>query len=228
VSAVVPTTSPLDRIATARANGFGLAVVAGPAAGAGWRAAHDVAPLDALVARTERALHPAPPAVAAAWHLEKHAWHAASLVLAALLVDGSLPPLGGAQVLDGPHGWTDAIAVRPGGWARGAAPVDAAELLEAHLAPVIGALAGRRAERALWREAADRVGQATLWCGEAFGRRADAWAAGAALLSAHTRLRAHAGFVLRDGEPFRRRGGCCLSYRCADGVLCDDCPLRRG
>jgi hypothetical protein len=220
-------TSPLERIAAARAGGFGLAVVPGPASGPRWRAAHDIAPLDALVARTDRALHPAPRAVAAAWHVEKHAWHAASLVVAALVVDGSLPPLGSAQVRDGEHGWTEAIAVPPGGWTGGASPVDAAEALEAHLAPVVQALASRRAERALWREAADRVGQATLWCGEAFGRRADAWAAGAALLGAQTRLRAHAGFALHQGEPFRRRGGCCLSYRCADGVLCPDCPLRR-
>jgi hypothetical protein len=205
----------LDRVAALRANGFGLAVVTGPVEGPGWRDAHDVAALHDLVDRTEAVLSPAPRAVAAAWHLEKHAWHAASLVVAALLLGRALPPLERAQVRDGTHGWTEAIAVPPHGWAGRATAVDAAEQLEAHLAPVVAALS------------ADRVGQAAVWCGEALGARAAAWAAGAGILAAHTRLRAHAGFHLRDGEPFRRRGGCCLSYRCADGELCPDCPLRR-
>jgi hypothetical protein len=214
--------TPLARIAAARSQGFGLAVVAGPAGGPGWRAAHDVAPVGDLVDVTEAALAPAPPAVAAAWHIEAHAWHAASLVVAALLSEGALAPLESAQVHHGENG-----LVRPDGWIRGATPVDAAELLEAHMAPVIGALAGRRAERALWRQTSDRLGQAVLWCGEAFGSRADVWAAGTRMLEANTRLRAHAGFHLRDREPFRRRSGCCLSYRCVDGELCPACPLVR-
>ena len=159
--------------------------------------------------------------------MENHAWQVGSLVIAALLSERALPPLGHAQVRDGEHGWAEAIAVPPDGWIRHATAIDAAELLEAHLAPVIRALSARRAERALWREASDRIGQAVLWCGEAWGRRADAWALGTALLAAHTRLQAHGGFHLRHGEPFRRRGGCCLSYRCTDGELCPDCPLRR-
>ena len=131
-------------------------------------------------------------------------------MVAALLCDGALPDLSTAQVRDGDSGWVEELAIDPRGWRAGASARDAAEALDAHLEPVIAALSARRAARALWREASDRVGQAVLWCGEAFGRRREAWALGTLLLASPTRLRAHAEFELRDGVPFRRRGGCCL------------------
>ena len=219
---------PLDRIAAARANGFGLAVVEGPRSGAGWHHAHAIAHdpelrdalLDQAQGATDSDLH----AVAVAWVLEKHAWHVASLVVAALLIDGSIPPLNRAQLMHGESGWADAIAVPAGPWRHGDA-VDAARALDAHLAPVIAALAHRRAARALWREAGDRVGQAVLWCGEAFDARDRAWSIGAQILAAPTRLRAPARFEVRDGVPFRLRTGCCLAHRAPGGVTCADCLL---
>jgi hypothetical protein len=218
----------LARIVAARANGFGLAVVAGPQPGPGWRdadaLARDPRLRDEVLDRAHAASGSALAAVGVAWVLEKHAWHAASLVVAALLVDGTLPPLHRAQLLYGATGWADAIAVPPGDWAH-ADPVEAAAALDAHLGPVIAALHGRRAPRALWREAGDRVGQAALWCGEAFGAREEAWSIGAQILAAPTRLRAPARFELRDGAPFRLRTGCCLAHRTPGGAACADCLL---
>jgi hypothetical protein len=221
-------TGPVERIAAARANGFGLALVPGPATGPGWRDAHawvhDPALRDDLVALAQATAGTDRP-VGVAWFFEKHAWHVASLVVAALLSERALPPLHRAQLLFGEYGWADAVAVPGDGWEPCATPADAAAALEAHLFPVVEGLRGLRAPRALWREAGDRLGQAVLWCGEAFGAREEAWALGTAMLEAPTRLRAPARFQLRDGEPFRPRTGCCLAHRAPGYPTCPDCPL---
>lgn len=220
--------SPIERILMARHNGFGLSVYEGPQVGLGWHDAQAVARDEALredvLERARRAAGTEMTALAVAWVLEKHAWHVASLVVAALVADGVVPPLEHAQLLLGDAGWAEAIAVPQTGWEHGDA-VDAARALDAHLAPVVAALGTRRAPRALWREAADRIGQAALWCGEAFGAREHAWSIGAQLLAAPTRLHASAGFEVRDGEPFRLRSGCCLAHRAPGGVACADCRL---
>jgi hypothetical protein len=227
VSVAVDLLAPL---AAARANWFGLALRAAPvpAGEEGWRpagaAAADPALLEALLARTAAGAGTRSPAVAATWHLEKHAWHVASAALAGVLVHGALPPLEGALLRDGEQGWAEAVALAPAGWAP-AGGAALARALEAHLTPVVHACARHRPRRALWRSVGDRLGQAALWCGEAFGDRAAAWALGEEALAAPTALRAPAGFALVDGAPARRRTGCCLSHRRPGGPVCADCPL---
>ena len=220
--------APLQRIVAARSGGFGLSVCEGPLDGPGWRhgdaIATDAALREDLLDRARRAAGTDMTALAVAWIVEKHAWHVASIVVAALLLDGTLPPLRRVQLLYGESGWPDAIAVPASGWEHADA-ADAARALDDHLAPVIAALGSRRAPRALWREAGDRIGQAALWCGEAFGAREHAWSIGAQLLVAPTRLRAPGQFRLRDGEPFRLRSGCCLAHRAPGGAACADCRL---
>jgi hypothetical protein len=220
--------SPFDRVVAARANGFGLAVVAGPARGPEWFDAHalvhDAALRDERLALAHAESGSDLPAIGPAWLVESHAWAVGSLVVAALLADSSLPPLHLLQVLHGPRGLVDAVAVPPDGW-RHADPTEAAVALDAHLGPLIDALRGRRAPRALWREASDRIGQAVLWCGEAFDAREEAWSIGAQILAAPTRLRAPARFELRDGAPFRLRTGCCLGHRTPGAAACSDCLL---
>ena len=224
----VAASAPLQRIVAARLDGFGLSVFEGPLDGSGWRHGHAIATDEVLredlLDRARRAAGTDMTALAVAWILEKHAWQVASLVVAALLVDGTLPPLHRSQLLYGASGWADAIAVPASGWEHADA-ADAARALDEHLAPVIAALGSRRAPRALWRESADRIGQAAMWCGEAFGAREHAWSIGAQLLAAPTRLRAPGRFQLRDGEPFRLRSGCCLAHRAPGGVACSDCRL---
>jgi hypothetical protein len=217
-------------LADAEANGFRLPVRAAPppAHEPGWRPADAPAGnptlLQALLDRTAAAIA-GPRVVAATWHLEMHAWHAASTSLAAILLHGSMPPLEQALLHDAEEGWADAIALPASSWA----PADGSALaigLQAHLAPTVEALAGHRPSRALWRCAGDRLAQAALWCGEAFGDRRRAWALASEALAAPTPLAAPAAFELVDGVPFRRRTGCCLSHRCAGGLACDDCGLR--
>jgi hypothetical protein len=89
----------------------------------------------------------------------------------------------------------------------------------------VDGLARGRPRRSLWRSVGDRLGQAAVWCGEAFGDREGALALAADVLAAPTPLRARAGFVLRGDQAYRPRTGCCLSHRCAGGSTCDDCPL---
>lgn len=218
-------------LAAARANGFGLEVCAAPppASEAGWRPAHaaarDPALLDALLDRTAAAAGTNSRAVGATWHLEKHAWYAASASLAAMLVHGTIPPLDDALLRDGEQGWAEAIALPASHWA----PADGEELatrLEAHLEPVVEALTRHRPRRALWRCAGDRLGQAALWCGEAFRDRRRTWTLASEALAAPTALAAPARFELVDGGPYRRRIGCCLSHRSPGGLICEDCTLR--
>lgn len=222
-------TYPIAPLAAARAGGFGLGVRATPAP-AGWReagaAARGPGLLDSLLARIAGAAGTRSAAVAATWYLEKHAWHACGAALAGLLVHGAVPPLDRTFVHHAREGWVDAIAVPEDGWEQ-ASPAVLAARLEAHLSPVVAALGGRRPARALWLCAGDRLAQAALWCGEALGCRADAWSLATEVLAAPTALQAPAGFALWEGEPFRRRRGCCLSHRCPSGATCADCPLSR-
>lgn len=207
-------------IAAARLSGFGLAVCAAPppAGDRGWRRAADGPPLPAPCAL--------PPAVGATWQLEKHAWFVAAAAVAALLVRGSMPPLGGVWLRYGADGWAEGIAVPRDGWSAAGGGLLAVRL-EEHLAPVVDALSAHRPRRALWRSAGDRLGQAAIWCGEALGDRDGALSLAADALAAPTALRAPAGFGIVDGLPFRRRAGCCLSHRCDGGVECADCVLGR-
>jgi hypothetical protein len=222
---VIAAADPVAPLAVARAGGFGLGVRALPVPSDedGWRPAGAVAEdLGVLLPRAIAAAGPR--AVGATWLLEKHAWFVAGAQLAALLVHGAMPPARALWVRCGASGWPEAVALPTAGWA----PADGARIaaaLEAHLVPLVEALAAHRARRPLWRSAGDRLGQAALWCGEAFGARGRAWALASDALAAPTALRAPAGFALRGGEPFRRRTGCCLSRRCPDGATCPDCPL---
>ena len=225
------TTHPVDAIAAARAGGFGLPLQRLPEAGdPGWRpagaAAADAALREELLRSSADATGTGSPMVAATWLLEKHAWHVAAVALGSVLLDGRVPPLERLLVRDGAEGWVEALALPGDGWRPGGAKELAAGF-EAHLAPLVEELAAHRARRPLWRSAGDRLGQAALWCGEAFGDSARAVRLAADVLTAPTALRAPARFTVHEGVPFRRRTGCCLSYRCPGEVSCEDCSRVR-
>ena len=103
------------------------------------------------------------------------------------------------------------------------------EALLAHLEPLIDALVARRLRprRALWRAAGDRVGQAFLWCAEAYHAPARARRLAELVLEdspMHVPLRSAVG---QDGAPYHLRASCCLNHRVDAAALCPGCPLRR-
>jgi hypothetical protein len=228
----------LARIAEARAGGFGLAVEQRSAAEASWVPAEELAgadgPLDDMVAAVAGSAGFDYPPLGAEWVLEHHAWQGASLTAAAMM-SGWVPDLAPANVLvhfrDGAI-W--GIALR-GGDVR-ELPDESAlaraghDALVTHVAPLVEAIAARRlrAPRALWRAAGDRVGQAFLWCAEAFSDPDRAARLATRMIAPpsqlHVPLRSARG---EDGTPFHMRASCCLYHRVPGAELCPGCPLRR-
>jgi hypothetical protein len=219
--------NPVLAIAQAEALGYRLDVRTLPVPQEpGWRPAHAAArdPLlmERLLARSAVVAGTRARAVAATWHLEKHAWFAAAAALGGLLSRGELPPLDTAWVRDGEAGWVEAVAIPVEGWSPGGG-AELADALSAHLEPVVEALTRHRGRRALWRSVGDRLGQAALWAADAFDERALALAADA--LEAPTPLASPRSFEIVEGRPTRRRTGCCLSHRCDGAIVCADCVL---
>jgi hypothetical protein len=217
----------VEAIAAARADGYGVTVEPLPVSGPGWRRGAEVpGHLDELLAAVAEATGTRSPAATVTFFLEPYAWHLAAACVGALLCSGALPPLDDVQVHDTPEGWCDAIALPAGGWT----PATGAELaarLEAHLAPLVGALASQRPTSALWRSVGDRLGQGALWAGAAFEDPDGAWDLLEAALAAPTTLRAACAAETADGRRFRRRTGCCLNHRSPDGPICPDCVIVR-
>ena len=229
----------LARIAEARAGGYGLFVARRSEPGDGWYEAgvlaRDDGPLDGLVADIARAAGTDLPSVGGEWLLELLAWHGAALTAAAMMSGRWVPDLSPANVLVGVEGGSVlGIALRGGSareYAGERALARAAHAaLHAHLAPLIDALVARRLRprRALWRAAGDRVGQAFLWCAEAFGAPARARRLAVLVIEPpsplHVPLLTAAG---DDGAPLHLRASCCLWHRVPGSSLCPGCPLRR-
>lgn len=224
----------LSPVAAAEVAGFGLPLrpLPRPADEPGWRTAQtladDPALLQDLLGRGAAALGSPSGAglVAATTLIEAHAWYVAATALGGVLLHGRIPPLEPLLLRDGPEGWVNELALPAHGWERGGG-AELAVQLETHLAPVVAALAPHRRPKPLWRSVGDRLGQAAIWCGTAFEADAQVLEIATDALSAPTALRAPARFTVQDGVPFRRRTGCCLTYRTAEAVHCDDCSLIR-
>ena len=220
----------LDRISALRGDGFGLTVEQRDAPGDGWLAVDAIAAdLDGLLAGIYDLAGLRHPPLGAEWLLEHCAWQGASLAVAAAM-DGWVPDLTPGNVL---------LWFRDGGvWgialrevrAAGADPRAAHDALEAFLTPVVAAITARRlrAARPLWRAAGDRVGQAVMWAGAAYGDPGSARRLGEAMLAPpspmHVPLRTD---VAEDGTPYHVRSSCCLYHRVPGAEVCAGCPLRR-
>ena len=220
----------LDRITALRGNGFGLTVEQRDAPGEGWLAADALAAdLDGLLEGIYDLAGVRHAPLGAEWLLEHCAWQGASLVVAAAM-DGWVPDLSPENVL---------LWFRDGGvWglalrevrAAGADPRAAHDALEAFLTPVVAAVTARRlrAPRPLWRAAGDRVGQAVVWAGAAYGDPEAARRLGEAMLAPpspmHVPLRTD---VSADGMPYHVRSSCCLYHRVPGVEVCAGCPLRQ-
>jgi hypothetical protein len=228
----------LARIAEASAGGYGLAVEHRSEPGAGWLPAEELVrergPLDGMVTAVARNAGFDHPPLGAQWLLEHHAWQGASLTAAAMM-SGWIPDLTPRNVLVRfRDGAISGIALRSG-------PVreirnDAAlaraghDAVVAHVSPLVHALAARRlrAARALWRAAGDRVGQAFLWCAEAFGDTERAARLATTMVAPPSPL--HVPLQTARDEhriPFHVRSSCCLYHRVPGATMCPGCPLHR-
>jgi hypothetical protein len=228
----------LTRVAEARAGGYGLAVEHRSEPGAGWLPAdelvRDGGPLDGMVAEVARCAGLDYPPLGAQWLLEHHAWNGASLTGAAMM-SGWIPDLTPGNVLVRfEDGALSGIALR-GGPVREIRDHTALaraghDAVVAHVSPLVRALTARRlrAARALWRAAGDRVGQAFLWCAEAFGDAERAARLATTMIAPPSPL--HVPLHLaRDehGTPFHVRTSCWLYHRVPGATPCLGCPLHR-
>ena len=221
----------LDRINALRGGGFGLTVEQRDAPGEGWLAADALdARLDGLLAGMHDLAGLDHPPLGAQWLLEHCAWQGASLAVAAAM-DGWVPDLSPGNVLlwfrDGGV-W--GIALREVRRGRRRPARAAHDVLEALLTPVVAAITARRlrAARPLWRAAGDRVGQAVVWAGAAYGDP-DARGGSARRCSRRPRrctCRCRPRSAA-DGAPLHLRASCCLYHRVPGAEVCAGCPLRR-
>lgn len=127
--------------------------VGGPAGAA----AEDGSGLEALLARGAAGSGTRSPAVAATWHLEKHARYVAARRWAASCGWERWRLWATYWVHDDENGWVDGLAVPAEGWSSGGGTALATALAR-HLAWLIEALSRHCSERALWCCVGDRVG----------------------------------------------------------------------
>jgi hypothetical protein len=220
------------RLAEAEAFGYGLGIESGARPGPAWTR------LDRLstAAEIERSLDalrtvvgaPSPRGLPVAWYVEKVAWHVGSPLAAALVCAGTLPRLrpSATWLRFTPYGLAigasaaDDTACAPGG------EHELAALFSTLMAPLVEA-AGRygRATRTLWRHAGDRLADAFLWSGEAFGCRERAWRLAEDVLALETPFSVPPRFALEDDSATRVRRTCCLAFRLADTEPCGRCPV---
>lgn len=236
----------LERVAAARAGGFGLQVARRDAPGDGWIEAVDLwrddGPLDELIDGVARLAATEHRHIGAQWLFEHSAWQAAALVSGTLMADARVPSLEPANVLLAMYdGSLWGIAVR-GGRVLGLEGDSGADIvvpderalaraahteLVTHLAPLADAIVARRLRSAkpLWQSAGDRVGQAMLWCAQAFDDEPRARRLAELVVAPPSPM--HVPIVTKvgdDGEPFHVRASCCLNHRTPDASLCAGCP----
>ncbi len=234
-----PTTPPPD-LGSFTALGFGLEARwrrpgEPPPRGSGWiDAAAASAPerVEGMLARVARSAGGGPAAAHGTWLVESQAWAVASAAVLGLLASGSAPALAtlrfhlrvsddglvagivfGSDRLE--HDDPDVMTDRVGAG------------LQAHLAPLVGALVDRGVRRPapLWRAAGDRVAQGALWAGAAAGRWDEGVRTAERLVAAPAPFAVPLRAAVAPGTPLRRRAGCCLAHRVPGHDRCDDCPV---
>jgi hypothetical protein len=220
------------RLAEAEAFGYGLGVEAGVRTGPAWiRLDRACAPAE--IERSRHALRtvvgePSPRGLPVAWYVEKVAWHVGSPLAAALVCAGTMPRLrpSGTWLRFTPYGLAIGVSATDDTACAPAGEHELAALFVDLIAPLIDtARAYGRPARTLWRHAGDRLADAFLWSGEAFGRRERAWGLAEAVLALDTPFAVPPRFTLEDDSATRVRRSCCLAYRLANTEPCGRCPL---
>jgi hypothetical protein len=217
------------RIAGASLDGFrpDLRVVGAP--GPEWMSIAALGTAEAAAerrARVRRSAGPGAPArIGACWDVEGIAWFLGALVAGSMLGGGAVlvasPDSVWARI--GPDGLAEGLAVSSDAFAAPARLAAARRILHELLAPVVE-VGARAPARVLWWHAGDRVADAVLWCGEAFGRPDDAKRLAYELLAPGVPYSVPLG--LEAGRA-RTRRTCCLSRLTAGGEPCEGCPHQR-
>jgi hypothetical protein len=224
-----PPAAVVARIAGASLDGFrpDLRVVGAP--GPKWTAIAALGASETAAerrARIRRSAGPGPPSrIGACWDVEGIAWFLGALVAGSMLGSGVVLFASADSVWTriGPDGLAEGLAVSSDAVAAPACPAAARRILGELLAPLVDA--GARAQaRVLWWHAGDRIADAVLWCGEAFGRPRDATRIGHELLAPGVPYSVPLGL---EAGLHRTRRTCCLSRLTADGELCEGCPHQR-
>lgn len=235
----------LRRISAAEADGMRLLVDHRAEPGGPWFRVTELLESDGapavLLGRAAAATGVAGEHILGEWLFESYSRVLAELGAAFLLTTGRLPDLSAGNLLMASNrGLIAGVALRSdrmeGGTNKNGEQGDrpGAESLRRALIALIGPFAawfdrhGLRPEKTLWKSAADRIAEATLWAGRAFEGREAAGALAADLLSVPGPLEIPLETAVDPrGTERHRRVTCCLAYRAAGGSLCFTCPLNR-
>jgi hypothetical protein len=230
----------LDRIAAAEADGMRLLVERRADPGGAWFPVPELLEDDgapAVLLSRIRGTAGAPAGhIRAEWLFESYVRVLAELGASFALTAGRLPDLAPANLLMASrNGLIAAVALRSARLSAAQSGQGAlAGSLRASLIELIAPLAawidrhGLRAEKTLWKSAADRIAEAALWAGRAFGESHAASDLTTSLLGQPGPLNIPLETVVDPrGAERHRRVTCCLAYRAAGGSLCFACPLNR-
>ncbi len=177
--------------------------------------------------RIERAVGAGAPArLAPAWEVEAVAWFLGVMVGGALLLGPALPSPRPERVWAriGPDGLAEGLAIdAESRCVLPARPGEGRAAILAMLGSLVESL-GARSSRVLWWHAGDRIADAVLWSGQAFGAGEAALRIAEGLLAPGVPYAVPLG--IEGAGAARRRRTCCLARRTLDGATCEDCPHR--
>lgn len=230
----------IDRIAVAEADGMRLLVERRAEPGGAWFPVSELLESDGapavLLSRIRGVSEVPADHIRAEWLFESYARVLGELGASLLLSAGRLPSLGPDNLLMASrNGLIAGVSLRSAGLGspqpERSAMVDS---LRASLIELIGPFAawfdrhGLRPEKTLWKSAADRIAEATLWAGRAHGESGAATDLAASLLGRPGPLNIPLDTVVDPrGVERHRRVTCCLAYRAAGGSLCFACPITK-
>lgn len=230
----------IGRIAAAEADGMRLLVERRANPGGAWLPVSELLEGDAmpavLLSRVRGITEVPADHIRAEWLFESYARLLGELGASFLLSAGRLPDLTpGNLLMASRNGLIAGVALRsaslsPSGLERS----ELVDSLRTSLVELIGPFAGwldrhdLRPEKTLWKSAADRIAEATLWAGRAHGKGEAASDLLADLLGAPGPLSIPLETdVDPRGVERHRRVTCCLAYRAAGGSLCFACPIKK-
>lgn len=230
----------IGRIAAAEADGMRLLVERRAQPGGAWFPVPELLEGDAapavLLSRVRGMTEVPADHIRAEWLFESYARVLGELGASFLLSAGRLPDLEPDNLLMASrNGLIAGVALRSAGFSSPDRDQGAlTDSLRASLVELIAPFAAwfdrhdLRPEKTLWKSAADRIAEATLWAGRALGESDAATDLLADLLGEPGPLNIPLETdVDPRGVERHRRVTCCLAYRAAGGSLCFACPIAR-